>query len=363
MTASEQSSPRQLRLWASACSHVGTDLKHGRESLADAIRHADDLGWEVALCLGDFSGEQGHPEDPEGEEVVRQLQASRRHRREEIYTIAGNHDATRGDAGVQWWFRKWVDPTGENTVFSRVDRSRMPYPIEGTWERYSFRVGNVLFLMMSDRNDFDPPVGRGKVGGYPSGVVTGETFAWWREMVEANPDAVIVSVHHYMLKDTTVASGAWEGFRRGPGAELVRHYHNLIPDSAPEGASYLYWCDTTPDAQVFERYLAERPGSVDLWLGAHTHTVPDDTTGGKSHVERKWDVTFVNVSALTQHHGRNRMAPMSRLFTFTEGSAEVLIECYLHNNSFAPQGWYRPAERRARLGKPFSFETRATKAA
>ncbi len=63
-----------------------------------------------------------------------------------------------------------------------------PYPIEGSWERYSFRVGNLLFLMMSDRNDGGPPVGRAKRGGYPAGAVTGETFRWWKTMVEQNPD-------------------------------------------------------------------------------------------------------------------------------------------------------------------------------
>jgi len=47
----------------------------------------------------------------------------------------------------------WIDPTGEHTAFSGVDAGRRPYPIEGTWERYSFRVGNMLFLMMSDINE------------------------------------------------------------------------------------------------------------------------------------------------------------------------------------------------------------------
>ncbi|MEO8016651.1 MAG: hypothetical protein ABI769_02460 [Pseudomonadota bacterium] len=36
---------------------------------------------------------------------------------------------------------------------------------------------------------------------------------------------------------------------------------------------------------------------VDLWLGAHTHTSPDDTFGGKSHVEQRWGTTFMNVAS------------------------------------------------------------------
>ncbi len=55
---------------------------------------------------------------------------------------------------------------------SGVDVSRRPYPTEGTWERYAFTVGNIRFLMMSDRNDLPYPVGRQESGGgSPAGAV------------------------------------------------------------------------------------------------------------------------------------------------------------------------------------------------
>ena len=198
---------------------------------------------------------------------MRQFGAARKHRREHFYNLVGNHDANIPGEPCQWWFRKWVDPTGENTEFSGVDPARRPYPIEGTWERYSFRVGNLLFLMMGDRNDGGPPVGRGEKGGYPAGAVTGETFRWWREMVEANRDCVIISAHHHMLKETTVASGPRKGSarRRGPlGVSLT------ATSRWWRGASYRYFVDGKPDAQAFESYLAQNPGAVDLWLGGHT---------------------------------------------------------------------------------------------
>ena len=130
-----------FRLWVSGCSHVGTGLRYGRESLAEAIRQSEGGGaeggpafeWDVALHLGDFSGSQEPPGDEEGAEAVRQLGALRRHRREDVYTLVGNHDAS------------------------------------------------------------GPLVGRGPRGGYPAGAVTGETLAWWRAAVEANPDCVILS--------------------------------------------------------------------------------------------------------------------------------------------------------------------------
>jgi len=355
---------RQFRLWAMGDAHVGTDQRRGRESLADAIRQSegDDgtgFDWDLAIHVGDIAGSQGFPDEKEGREVVRQFAAARKHRREQFYTLGGNHDADREYA----WFRRWVDPVGENTRDSAVALARMPYPVEGTWERYSFRVGNLLFLMMSDRNDLEPPVGRGRAGakgGYPAGAVTGETFRWWRKQVEAGRDAVIISAHHHMLKETTVGSGLWEGTGK-PGPDGQRGgvprekysfaYHGYFRDGAPQGASYLYFVDDKPDAQAFEGYLADHPGAIDLWLGGHTHTYPDDKLNGRTHLERKWDANFLNCCALTRYHaGRS---PMSRLLTFTEGSDAVRVQLYLHTSDFAPQGWCDKFERTIRLTKPF----------
>lgn len=356
-----------FRLWASGCAHVGTDLAHsGRRSLAEAIIHSEHGGkeggppfeWDLSVVLGDFSGAQVEPDDEEGREVVRQFTVAQEHHREQFYCLAGNHDASGTDGLCQWWFRRWIDPAGENAVHSGVDPARRPYPIEGTWERYAFRVGNLLFLMMSDRNDLEPPVGRrGRRGGYPAGAVTGQTFCWWRQMVERNQDSIIVSAHHHMLKETTVASGPWEGFVKDEQDEWKSFYHGYFPEGGPEGASYLYFVDGQPDAQAFERYLAAHPGAIDLWLGGHTHTHPDDRAGGRSHVERKWGVNFVNVAALTRDHGGRvrELTPMSRLLTFEDGSDQVRVQCYMHMDNYAPQGWYEPAERTLRLSKPFSL--------
>jgi len=361
--------PTVFRVWVAGCAHVGTDRRHGRESLAHAIRQSEQAGpggfaWDIALHLGDIAGSQGFPDEAEGREVVRQFAALRTHRREQFYCLAGNHDADPDYA----WHRTWVDPTGDHTARSGVDASRRPFPIAGTWERYAFRAGNLLFLMMSDRNDLEPPVGRGQAGargGYPAGAVTGETFQWWRRSVEADRDAVIVSAHHHMLKETTVGSGPWEGTGRpGPGGgppKGVRRgkyafaYHGYFPNGAPEGASYLYFVDGKPDAGAFETHLAEHPGAIDLWLGGHTHTYPDDRLSGRTPIERKWGVTFINACALTRHHaGRS---PMSRLLTFTDGSDAVRVQLVLHTDDFAPRGFADAYERTLRLGKPFRMAT------
>lgn len=349
-----------FNLWVFGDAHVGSDLKRDRESLSDALRASERGGnqggppfeWDIAIDVGDMSGGQAVPEDAEGEEVVRQFGVLERHPREAIYSVCGNHDRSGLDEPPAWWWRKWVDPMGEHTDFSGVEPGKRPYPVKGTWERYAFRVGNILFLMMSDINEPSQKIGRGDLGGNPGGVVSGETFRWWKQMVESNPDSIIISVHHYMLKDTTVASGEWEGMQKDENGNWRGGYHGYKPQGTPQGASYLYFVDSKPDAQAFEEHLAANPGTVAIWLGGHTHTHPDDTHGDKSHVEEKWGTHFINAACLSRYHGK-RNVPKSRLLTFREDSAEVRVQCYMHTNEFLPQGWYDNAERRLMLDRVF----------
>jgi hypothetical protein len=355
--ASNAAPPRTLRVWVFSDAHVGTDKEFGRDSLAAALQQSEGPGgfdWDIALDLGDMSGAQGTPKDAEGQEIVRQFATLKRHRREQIYDLSGNHDRSGLDEPQAWWWRKWIDPTGEHTEFSGVDARKRPYPIHGTWEHYSFRVGNLLFLMMSDINEPTQKIGRGTLGGNPGGVVSGETFRWWKQLVAANPSSIIVSAHHYVLKNTTVASGDWEGMRRDEDGAWKSWYHGYYPQGTPRGASYLYWVDSKSDSGAFESVLSAAPSSVALWLGAHTHTTPDDTFGSKSHIEQRWGTTFMNVAELTAHHGTpQNQVPRSWLLTFTDGSKQVTARCYLHGSEYAPQGWHDKVSRVIDLPRAF----------
>ena len=352
-----------FNLWAFGDAHVGSDMKHGRESLADALRCSEFGGeeggppfaWDIAVDVGDMSGGQSVPEDEEGREVVRQFAALEKHPREAVYNVCGNHDRSGLDQPEARWWRKWVDPMGENTRFSKVDPVKRPFKTAGTWERYSFQIGNLLFLMMSDINEPSQKIGRGDLGGNPAGVVSEETFNWWKSMTERHNDKIVISVHHYMLKDTTVASGEWEGLKHDKDGNWMSHYHGYKPQGAPKGASYLYFVGSKPDACAFENYLAENPGATDIWIGGHTHTHPDDTCGGKSHIETKWDTHFINVACLSRYHGSTNV-PKSRLLTFRDGLDSVKVRCYMHTGEFMPQGWYQDAERTLELSHPFQME-------
>ena len=197
----------EFRLWAFSDPHVFSDLYlrqseirridpdqqylhpesgmipriDARENLSEAILQSESeegFDWNIAVCPGDYSGSHDLPTAREGREIVKQFSRLSKHPREAIYSVAGNHDASAGNQ----WFQKWIDPMGMHPEHSGVDNDRRPFPVEGTWERYSFRVGNILFLMLSDRNDFAPPVGcivgDHATGGHPPGAVTVETFEW-----------------------------------------------------------------------------------------------------------------------------------------------------------------------------------------
>jgi len=355
--------PACFRIWLWGDAHVGTDLHHGRESLAEALRqsaggdpNSPSFDWDVALNIGDLSGSQAAPTDEEGREVVRQYRALATHPRESVYDIAGNHDRSHPREPAGWWFRRWVDPLGEHPEYSGVHRDRRPYPIEGTWERYMFTVGNLLFLMMSDINEPTQQRGRGDLGGNPGGVVSGETFEWWKQQVLGHPEHLIVSVHHYMLKNTTVASGPWEGMQKRPDGLWESGYHGYKPEGTPQGASYLYWVGSVPDAEAFERFLAAHPGRVALWIGGHTHPLnPDDRAGGKPITATRWGTHFINAAGLTRYHSHHafRPSPMSRLLTLREGETKIHVQLYLHTDDYSRRGWYAPAERWLTLPRPF----------
>lgn len=362
-----------FRVWAAGDSHVPSDIRHGRESLAKAIRQSEGrakdapgFDWDIMVDVGDLSASQFPPTDEDGEILVKQYRALKKHHREDVYNIPGNHDGVYYDQDPGSWFRKWADPFGKHTEFSEVDSSRRPYAMEGNWQRYKFQAGNILFLMLSDRNSAPAPVGRGHSrerlkGGFPAGAVTRGTFNWWRQQVEENQDKILVTACHHVLRDTTTRSAYGGG----------RGFHG--PSGGVEGSGYLYFIIENEDPDSFE-YTVSKPGSpgpfevfldqfqrehgrpaIDLWIGGHSHSMsPMQIYEGKGLIEQRWGVTFLQASGLTRYHGGG--APMSRLLTFPDGKEQLQIDLYLHE-PYAPEehpvGWYGPASRKIDLRHPF----------
>lgn len=340
-------------IWATADSHIGTDAKNGRKSLERAIRQSEGgiegypcFKWDIMLHLGDIAGSQGAPDNAEGNLVKEQLHAAIETKREDIYNLMGNHDASALRQPNHWWFEKWVDPFGVKKAYSGVDSNKRKYKLNGNIDRYYIESGNILIIMLSDENQGPTPWGRAnKQGGYPAGRIELETFNWWKNLVETNQDKIIITCAHHMLRNTTTASDYGEGIQYG--------MHGYRSDGAPQGSSYLYFVGDEANSNKFHDYFAAHPGAIDFWLGGHTHLNIEKTYGGKKMIEKHFGVTFINVSALTNHHNNSgaNSTPMSRILQFTEGSDTALVSLYLHDPVNGHKGISPLHEYRATLRK------------
>ena len=89
----------------------------------------------------------------------------------------------------------------------------------------------------------------------------------------------------------------------------------------------------------FENFLAASPGRVALWLGAHTHTVPDDRLGQANHTSNAAGYDLYQCRWPDQVQGAlENCVPRSWLLTFSERSYEVTAQCYL-TSDYASQSW------------------------
>ena len=105
---------KTLDIWITGCAHIHSDLLHDRRSFAEAVEQSENGGseggppfdWDIMLYLGDFIGTHHPPTDKEAVAVLEQLNSVQKHTTSQIYSIAGNIDASGPNEETQWWFRK-----------------------------------------------------------------------------------------------------------------------------------------------------------------------------------------------------------------------------------------------------------------
>ena len=314
------------------------------------------------------------------------LEASLGRDRGRFFTVSGNHDGEPKDWEPGEFTRKYVNPLGEEAYVqtSRFSRSQRPdepdfrqltdYP--GTrWDRYLVRTGNVIWIMLGDRNEFDNlalsrgdlsgtfQAGRGSAagmprGGYPSGSVTLDTFYWWKKVVE-DPEFsndILITAHHHMPAHTTITTDDGE-----PG-----NYHGKSGSMGPHGETggQLYWIreynqkgeeiNQYAQTRPFLNYLQDHPGAIAAWIGGHTHIhTPESSVNGRGPHVRKYGVTFISIGALTDSHAGG-LNQMTRMLTFREGTDEALLNVYIHRSKDGHAiGWVPETAWAVPLGKKF----------
>lgn len=325
--------PEKVTVWAWSDAHVNV-LES--TSLADAVSQVEGFPWDFYVNAGDTFGFDC-PSQEDAQEVWEQLG--------DIallgYHVLGNHDPDPDSAQT---FREYLSPWSYTP----------PYSVTGQWDRYSFEVGNVLFLMLSDRNyPFEEaPFARPSCGaGSPAGRHTPGQFLWWKNRVEDNPDKIIITVAHHALEDTTAYTGMDEGFEEG--------IHSAFSWFDQAGSSFIYAIgDHTTDGRTsqfpggppvmgpipedYRGYLAENPGAISIWLHGHTHWTldPDSRFNGRGMEAVVSEVLFMNLGAITTHHAPPDVA-FSRFLQFTDGSTHVSIKTWLHEEwNGNPIGFY-----------------------
>lgn len=331
-----------FKIWVFGCSHIGNDIRFGRHTLKKACRDAEEYGFDIAVNLGDVCGKQGLPEVSEGQLWVSELESGlKNHLPSDIYSVCGNHDRTDG-AGLASgdWFRQWVDPMGENPAISgvRSEMRRARLIPEGDWYAYKIVRGNVVMLFLSDVNRPMTPK-RGELGGDPAGVVTSAQYQWWKDQCALHRgNGVVITFSHYLPKNTTAATGEYEGGYIDGNGNYQPLYHG--PGySGGQHSSYLAYVDEVP-GRPFIEHLEQHPGDCALWFGAHNHVRSGKEVGGKGHVETLHGCTFIQTGHLTKyHHSRaNESTPKSRFLTLEEGSDTVRMDAYFHTNDVIPKG-------------------------
>jgi len=380
--------------WLMTCTHmVGSSGDEDMVTLAvDQARGnvggAPSIAFDAIFDVGDWIGDQEVPIHAEGVELAGLLDGILGDSRGVFFSAAGNHDGDPKEWDVGTFAQWYVNPLGEAayTNTSKFSASEYPSAIDfrpllsysGTrWDRYLVRSGNVIWIMLSDRNEFDTlaeargdtsglyQAGRGSAsgmpdGGYPSGSVTLDTFEWWKGVVE-DPDFatnILVTCHHLLPRNTTITTddgdpGEFHGPSGsvGPNGEIGGQLY-WIREYDENTNEVMQYCQTRP----FLDYLRDHPGAIDIWSGGHSHIeTPVQSINGRGIAVRKYGVTFLSVGAITRTHsgGENQM---SRLLTFEEGNTNAIMNVYVHYHNYGtlyPVGWYTNAARLVPLSQPF----------
>lgn len=339
--------PKTLSIWMTGCWHTPKDVAQIAEyPFTNAYNQINGIvPYDLIFALGDFDSKQAFPtgSDPDIQDVIDDINVL--DNTGELYTIAGNHDA--GDNNMDWFLAAaWDDISHATEPFEKLGQT-----VGMEWERYYLKLGNLLVIMLSDRNDLPFPVGRGgsvEAGGHPSGAVTQSTFDWMEELILAHPDYNIITCHHNLPRETTAATGEGEG-------DL---YHG--PSGIPEGRGALWsvydedLVSSDDGTFQFSNFYQANPNTVIAHFGIHTHTTVDVSHFGRTIHEVVDGVNFVNVGALTKRHATDNSHPFSSFINLTKDSSDLIIKPYKHDTQDFSQGFYAPGEVTIQLKYPYN---------
>ncbi len=268
----------------------------------DAVQDANDtFTYNISLCIGDII--DSHDAPYAAWTLEQKLKAWRNdtnestHHREDFYCINGNHEPRmimQDGTGEKWDWNEIIDPFGLNQSTSYVNNSNRTYPlIETSFENetqshYSFRTGNVLYIMLStnftniSKNDYRA------------------SFDFWNSTVHNNTNVSIITCSHFMLS----ASGL------------------TIPTNP-----------ILPNSDEFETVLTDTANhTVVAWFSGHVHYGAGDS---RYNYNSTLNCTFTCISSIDAatsggHSGTERH---SYIMSFHNDSIGVNLSDYNHGDN------------------------------
>ena len=382
--SSLQSAQTNIKLWALSDVHQGVNVGN----LVQAVTDFNDFDYDVALNIGDDMGpDNGNSDDTGFEPFIDEFAGlSNGHTINDIYHIMGNSDATVKSApeGKDFFFKKWCDPFGINTASSGV--TQRPYPITGTYDAYSFEIGNMIIIMISDSNWDDPPAGENGQdredpdGRRAGGALTAEQWNFLKDTVAANQNKIIIVCTHQAIKDTTIGSG-WGEFidghhvgrvpsrseSRDPDTEqyqFQKGYIGFIENN--QGSINTSTGDSTITDEI-KTWLQSNGQFIDLWITGHYHTHIGETYAGRTRYEQVYNTNFLNIASVNHTLGwfdypsggtspQNAQNVQSKSNLISIDGNNLNVKTYIHDDpttAAIPAGFYAPEEINITLKRSF----------
>jgi len=333
-----------LTTWHAGCFHRKTEAIFSYDSLVTPQVEVNSLmNFDLAIWKGDLTSFKREPDinDLEDVEEFSNIRDELNlYDRNKIYNHAGNHCG-----GTSQIYKEYVDVKGEYSSTSGVITVNRPFPIVWLTEHdYYIDCGHSIFIMVTDRNDYEYPVGWAnspEVGGHGSGAISLQTWNAIQQVILTNIDKNIFIEIHQGLKDTTVGTGIWDG-RDGNF-----HGQSGIPEWAGALVTIMDESTMTPSTanDEIKTWLSQNQNTVVAIHCVHTHHNIGETFRGRSFRHQLGDIECVNLAQINKHAGlvgfpKDRSSWRLQIFNDKIRYTRILHESITRNGIVYPKGFY-----------------------
>jgi hypothetical protein len=336
----------KFNIWLHSDAHQAAHIG----SLQLAVEQMDLQPWDISVGLGDWFASIG--QEQQGIDIVSELDNFTNHNISDVYRIGGNHDQTpeSDPNGSDYYFKKYIDPLGDNPATSKVITANRPYPITGNYDSYHLEIGNMIIIMLGDRNDGPPPMGRDGLdtslsSRRASGGISTAQWNWFTNLVETNTDKIIIVCSHQAIKDTIIGSGFDEFFpayNRDENYSYPSELHGDVDEA--KRAGYIAYIEGVQSESTIDTWLTTNGQYIDMWFCGHYHEKINETWNGRGRYAQKYGTHFLDISSINWGYHIFYEEIPSKSYLANIQSNQLNLRCYIHEDKEAVYsvGFYDP---------------------